>query len=174
MPKLEKFALTHLFLPPLAHSPFPLKTFTAKKNGTPLRWRRWLTAAKARGIPQRAQKRFLSDHIPDAVLNTGRRFIVVVSTSSMTNVVCLNVGIEMRVSLVVDFDPITADVAPGTSWHPYHVLSAFCNASCLGCWLEIEIQLSRLIRLSLRVQDRRLNRAIHKQCYPVHARLQPL
>ena len=64
----------------------------------------------------------------------------------------------MRVSLVVDFDPITADVAPGTSWHPYHVLSAFCNASCLGCWLEIEIQLSRLIRLGLRVHDRRLDR----------------
>ena len=73
----------------------------------------------------------------------------------------------MRVSLVVDFDPITADMAPGTSWHPYHVLSALCNVTCLGCWLEIEIQLSRLIRLGLRVHDRRLNRAIHKQCYPV-------
>ena len=49
-------------------------------------------------------------------------------------------------------------MAPGTSWHPYHVLSAFCNATCLGRWLEIEIQLGRLIRLGLRVQDRRLNR----------------
>src|SRR5436190_169319 len=172
MPKLEKFALTHLFLPPLDHSQCPLKTFTAKKNGTQLRWRRWLTAAKGRGIPQRAQKLFLSDHIPDAVVNTGRRFIVVVSTSSMTNVVCLNVGIEMRVSLVVDFDPSTADMAPGARWHPYHVLSAFCNASCLGSWLEIEIQPSRLIRLGLRIRDRRLDRAIHKQCHPVNARLQ--
>ena len=111
--------------------------------------------------------------VPSTTLDVGRRFIVVVSTSSMTNLVCLNVGIEMRVSLVVDFDPITADVAPGASWHPYHVLSAFCNSSCLGCWLEIEIQLSRLIHLGPSVQDRRLNRAIRKQCYPVHARLQP-
>jgi hypothetical protein len=47
------------------------------------------------------------------------------STSSTTNVVCLTVGIEMWVSLVVDFNPITADMAPGTIWHPYHVLSAF-------------------------------------------------
>src|SRR6266487_4423915 len=112
--------------------------------------------------------------IPSTTVDVSRRFIVVVSTSSMTNVVCLNVGIEMRVSLVVDFDPITADVAPGASWHPYHVLSAFCNASCLGFWLEIEIQLSRLIHLGPSIRDRRLNRAIHKQCYPVHARLQPL
>src|SRR5262249_17019643 len=111
---------------------------------------------------------------PSTTLDAGRRFIVVVPASSMTNVVCLNVGIEMRVSLIVDFDPITADVAPGTSWHPYHVLSAFCNACCLGCSLEIEIQLSRLARLCLRVQDRRLYRAIHKQCYPVYARLQSL
>ena len=92
----------------------------------------------------------------------------------MTNLVCLNVGIEMRVSLVVDFDPITADVTPGTSWHPYHVLSALCNVTRLGPWLELEIQLSRLIRLSLRVHDRRLDRAIHKQCYPVNVRLQSL
>ena len=79
----------------------------------------------------------------------------------------------MRISLVVDFDPITADMAPGTSWHPYHVLSGFCKATCLGCWLEVEIQLSRLIRLSLRVQDRRLNRPIHKQCYPVNPGCSP-
>ena len=64
----------------------------------------------------------------------------------------------MRVSLVVDFDPITADVAPGTIWHPYHVLSALCSVSCLGRVLEIEIQLSRLIRLGLRVHDRGLDR----------------
>ena len=80
----------------------------------------------------------------------------------------------MRVSLVVDFDPITADMAPGAIWHPYHVLSALCSATCLGCWREIEIQLSRLIRLGLRVHDRGLDRAIHKQCYPVNARLQSL
>src|SRR2546430_3159826 len=54
----------------------------------------------------------------------------------------------MRVSLVVDFDPITADMAPGTIWHPYHAFSALCNVTCLGCWLELEIQLSRLIRRS--------------------------
>jgi hypothetical protein len=61
------------------------------------------------------------------------------STPSTTNVVCLNVGIEMRVSLVVDFDPITADMAPGTIWHPYHVLSALCNITGLGRLFEIEI-----------------------------------
>ena len=77
----------------------------------------------------------------------------------------------MRLSPVVDFDPITAEMAPGTSWHPYHVLFALCNVTCLGRWLEIEIQLSRLIRLGLRVDDRRLDRAIHKQCYPLNARL---
>ena len=78
----------------------------------------------------------------------------------------------MRLSSVVDFDPIATDMASGPSWHPYHVLSAPYNVTCLGCWLEIEIQLSRLIRLGLRVHDRRLDRAIHKQCYPVNARLQ--
>ena len=96
------------------------------------------------------------------------------STPSLTNVVCLTVGIEMRVSLIVDFDPITADMAPGTIWHPHHVLSALCNITCLGRWLEIEIELSRLIRLGLCVHDRRLDRAIHKQCYPVNARFQAL
>ena len=80
----------------------------------------------------------------------------------------------MRLSLVVGFDPITADMAPGTIWHPYHVLSALCSATCLGRWLEIEIQLSRLVRLGLRIQDRCLNRAIHEQCHPVIARLQSL
>ena len=80
----------------------------------------------------------------------------------------------MLISLVVDFDPITADMGPGTTWHPYHALSAPCNVTCLGRWLEIEIQLSRLIRLGLRIHDRRLDRAIDKQCYPVNARLQSL
>src|SRR5260370_36949458 len=80
---------------------------------------------------------FSQSDVRSTTPDVGRRFIVVVSTSSMTNLVCLNVGIEMRVSLVVDFDPITADVAPGASWHPYHVLSAFCNASCGACWLAI-------------------------------------
>ena len=80
----------------------------------------------------------------------------------------------MRLSSVVDFDPIAADMAPGPSWHPYHVLSALCHVICLGRWLEIEIQLSRLIRFSLRVHDRRFDLAIHKQCYPVNARLQSL
>ena len=78
----------------------------------------------------------------------------------------------MLISLVVGFDPSTAEMAPGTTWHPYHVLSAPYNVTCLGCWIEIEIQLSRLIRLGLRVHDRRLDRAIHKQCYPVNALLQ--
>ena len=68
----------------------------------------------------------------------------------------------MRLSAVLDFDPSAADMAPGASWHPYHVLSALCSVTCLGRWLEIEIQLSWLIRLGPRVQDRRLDRAIHK------------
>ncbi len=80
----------------------------------------------------------------------------------------------MSLSCVVDFDPIAADMAPGPSWHPYHVLSAFCNVTRLGRWLDIEIQLSRLIRLGLRVHDRRFDLAIHKQGYPVNARLQSL
>ena len=78
----------------------------------------------------------------------------------------------MLISLVVDLDPITAEMGPGTTWHPYHALSVACSVTCLGRWLEIEIQLSRLIRLGLRIDDRRLDRAIHKQCYPVNARLQ--
>ena len=65
----------------------------------------------------------------------------------------INIGTGMRFSPVVDFDPITADMAPGTSWHPYHVLSALCNVISLVRWLEIEIQLSRLIRLGLRIHD---------------------
>ena len=80
----------------------------------------------------------------------------------------------MCLSRVVNFDPITAYVASGTRWHPYHVLSAPCNVTCLGRCLEIEIQLSRLIRLGPRVHDRRLDYATHKQCYPVKARLQSL
>ena len=78
----------------------------------------------------------------------------------------------MRLSSVVDFDPITAEMASGTTWHPHHVLSALCNVSCLGRLFEIEIQLSRLIRLGLRIHGRRLDRVIHKQCYAVNARLQ--
>src|SRR5438034_7679226 len=87
-----------------------------------------------------------------------------------TNGVCLNVGTGMLISLVVDFDPITAEMGPGTTWHPYHALSASCNVTCLGRCLEVEIQLSRLIRLGLRVHDRRLDYATHKQCYLVKAR----
>src|SRR6266496_4045038 len=90
------------------------------------------------------------------------------------NAVCLNVGTGMLVSRVVGFDPTTTDMAPGTSWHPYHVLSALYSVTCLQRWLEIEIQLSRLIRLGLRVHDRRLDRATHKQCHPVNAGLQAL
>ena len=48
------------------------------------------------------------------------------------------------------------------------------SVTCLGRCLEIEIQLSRLIRLGLRIHDRRHDRAIDKQCYPVNARLQSL
>ena len=62
----------------------------------------------------------------------------------------------MLISLVVDFDPSTAEMASGAIWHPYHVLFALCNITCLGHWLEIEIELSRLIRLGLCVHDRRL------------------
>ncbi len=76
-----------------------------------------------------------------ATLDVGRRFIVVVSTSSTTNVVCLNVGFEMRVSLGVDFDPITADVAPGTAgthtmcFPPFAMLAAgdVCLKSKFSC-----------------------------------------
>src|SRR5262249_6214359 len=91
-----------------------------------------------------------------------------------TNAVCLYVRIKMGVSLVVDFDPVTADMAPGTVLHPYHVLSALCSCARLGRWLEIEIQLSRLARLGLCVHDRCLNRTIHKQRHPITARLQSL
>ena len=70
----------------------------------------------------------------------------------------------MLISLVVDLDPITAEMGPGTTWHPYHALSVPYSVICLGRWLEIEIQLSRLIRLGLRVHDRRLDLAVHKQC----------
>ena len=80
----------------------------------------------------------------------------------------------MLIWLLVDFDPSTAEMTPGTTWHPYNVLSAFYSGACLGRWLEIEIQLSRLIRLGLRVRDRRFDRAIYKQCYPVNARWQSL
>ena len=80
----------------------------------------------------------------------------------------------MLISLVVDFDPITAEMGPGTTWDPYHVLSALCSVTCFGRGLEIEIQLSRLIRLGLCVHDRRFDRTIHKQCYPANARLQSL
>ena len=90
------------------------------------------------------------------------------------NFVCLSVRIEMGISLVVDFDPVTTDMAPRTIWHPYHVLSALYSSTCLGRWLEIEIQLSRFARLGLRVYDRCLNCAIHEQCHPVTARLKSL
>ena len=106
------------------------------------------------------------------ILDVGRRFVVAIFKLLLTNAVSPNVGIGMLISLVVDLDPITAEMGPGTTWHPYHVLSAPCDVTCLGRCLEIEIQLSRLIRLGLRVHDRRLDRAIHKQCYPVNARLQ--
>ena len=88
--------------------------------------------------------------------------------------VCPNVGIGMLISLVVDFNPIATEMGPGTTWHPYNVLSAFCIVTCLGCWREIEIQLSRLIRFGPRVHDRRLDRPTHKQCHPIDARLQSL
>ena len=86
----------------------------------------------------------------------------------------INIRTGMRFSPVVDFDPITADMAPGATWHPYNVLSALYNVTCLRRLFEIEIQLSSLIRLGLRVHDRRLDRAIHKQCYPVNVGLQSL
>src|SRR6266481_3685853 len=89
-----------------------------------------------------------------------------------TNAVCLNGGTGMLICLLVDFNPITPEMAPGAIWHPYHVLSALCNVICLGRWLKLEIQLSRLIRLGLRVHNRGLDCAIHKQCYPVTTRLQ--
>src|SRR5205809_5197771 len=91
-----------------------------------------------------------------------------------TSGVCSNVRIRMLISLVVDFDPITAEMGSGTTWHPHHVLSALGNVACLRRSLQIKIQLSRLIRLRLSVHDRGLSGAIHKQCYPVNARLQSL
>ena len=107
-------------------------------------------------------------------LDVGRRFVLAVVNLPPANAVCLNVGTGMLICLFVDFDPITAEMGPGTTWHPCHTLSAPCNVTYLGRWLEIEIQLSRLIRLGPRVRDRRLDRAIHKQCHPVNARLQSL
>ena len=86
----------------------------------------------------------------------------------------INIGSGMRLSPVVDFDPVTAEMATGTTWHPHNVLSALCTVTCLRRLFEIEIQLSRLIRFGLRVHARRLDRAIHKQYYPVNARLQSL
>ena len=80
----------------------------------------------------------------------------------------------MRLSPVVDFDPITADMAPSTIWHPYDVLSALCNFISLERRLELEIQLSGLIFLGLRIHGRRLDGVIHKQCYPVNAGWQSL
>ena len=107
-------------------------------------------------------------------LDVGRRFVVVVFRLPPMSGVCPNVGIGMLISLVVDFNPIATEMGPGTTRHPYNVFSAFCIVTCLGCWLDIEIQLSRLIRLGPRVRDRRLDRAIHKQCHPVNARFQSL
>ena len=80
----------------------------------------------------------------------------------------------MLISALVDFDPITADVAPSTIWHPYHVLSALWTIAYSGCGLEIEIQLSRLIRLGPGIHDGGFSRTIHKQCHAVHARLESL
>src|SRR5262249_59816907 len=80
----------------------------------------------------------------------------------------------MLIPLVVDFDLVTADMAPGTIWYPHHMFSSLWRVTCLRRWLEIEIHLSRLIRIGLRVHDRCLDRAIHKQCYSVNARLQAL
>ena len=80
----------------------------------------------------------------------------------------------MLISLVVDFDPGTAEMASGAIWHPHRVLSALCNITCLGRWLEIEIELRGLIRLGLRVHDRRFDRAVHEQADAVNPRLQTL
>ena len=81
---------------------------------------------------------FSQNDIPSLTLDVGRRFVVTVF-ELLTNAVCPNVGIGMLISLVVDLDPITPEMGPGTTWHPYHVLSAFCIVTCLGCWFEIEI-----------------------------------
>ena len=105
--------------------------------------------------------------MPSTTLDIGHRFVYLLPELPITSAVRLNVRPGMLISAVVDFDPITADVTPSAIWHPYHVLSALGTITCLGCWLEIEIQLSRLIRLGLRVHDRCLDRAIHKQCYLV-------
>ena len=90
----------------------------------------------------------------------------------ITSAVCLNVGPGMLISALVDFDPITADVAPSTIWHPYRVLSALWTIAYSGCGLEIEIQLSRLIRLGPGIHDGGFGGTVHKQCHTVHARLQ--
>jgi len=77
----------------------------------------------------------------------------------------------MCLSRVVNFDPIAAYVSAGATGHPYNVLGDLGTIACLGCCFQIKIQLRRLIRLGLRVPDRRLDRATHKQCHPVNARL---
>jgi hypothetical protein len=84
-------------------------------------------------------KRFLK-----ATSQVRRLMLVVASSKSFpklptTSGDCLNVGTRMRLSPVVDFDPVTADMAPGTRWHPYHALSTLCNSTSLGRWLELEI-----------------------------------
>src|SRR5262245_33176730 len=80
----------------------------------------------------------------------------------------------MLVSLVVDFDPSTADMTARAIWHPYHVLSRLRSVTGLGGRFEVEIQLSRLIHLGLRVHDRGLDGTVHNQCDPVNPRLQSL
>ena len=123
-----------------------------------------LCGARAHGPQGRGYRleAFSQNDIPSLTLDVGRRFVVTVFKLLLTNAVCPNVGIGMLISLAVDFNPITPEMGPGTTWHPYHVLSAPCNVTCLGRCLEIEIQLSRLIRLGLRVHDRRLDHATHK------------
>ena len=94
-------------------------------------------------------------------LDGSHRCALAVFKLPSTRGVCLHVRLGMLISLVVDFDPSSADMASGAIWHPHHVLSALCYSSCLGVCFEIEIQLSRLIHLGLRVHDRGFNCTVH-------------
>jgi len=50
------------------------------------------------------------------------RLIVVAFKITPTNAVCLNGGNENAHLPLVDFNPITPEMAPGAIGHPYHVL----------------------------------------------------
>ena len=129
--------------------------FKESKSGIDCRGSRTCVETHAHASQSRGYRleAFSQSDVPSTTVDVGRRFVAAVFKLPTTNGDCLDVGTGIRLSPVVDFDPITAEMAPGTSWHPYHVLSALCNVISLERWLELEIQLSGLIRLDLRVHD---------------------